>query len=100
MARPVVIGLTGGVASGKSTVADMFRRLGATVLKGDRIGHEILDDHHVQSKIRAIWGESVFDNGIVDRAALGNIVFGSPNREQLNRLESITHPKIEERPQV
>ena len=97
MAHPVVIGLTGGVASGKSTVAAMFQELGATILDGDRIGHEVLNDPDVVSKIRHIWGEGVLEDGVVNRKRLGNIVFENADREQLSKLESITHPKIKER---
>lgn len=97
MSRPVVIGLTGGVASGKSTVANMFQRLGASVLDGDQVGHEVLNDPDVLSQIQAIWGEDVLEDGVVNRKALGNIVFGAPDRKQLSALEQITHPIIRQR---
>ena len=54
LSRPVVIGLTGGVASGKSTVANMFQRLGASVLDGDQVGHEVLNDPDVLSQILSL----------------------------------------------
>lgn len=94
MSRPVVIGLTGGVASGKSTIAKMFNRLGAWVLDGDRVGHDVLKDPDVLAHIQAIWGKDVVEDGVVKRKALANIVFGASDRQQLNKLESITHPKI------
>ena len=95
-----IIGLLGGVASGKSFVAEQFRRLGAEVLDADRMGHEVLLLPEVRSAIRSHFGEKVFDeDGQVDRKALGRIVFGpSPGGpRELELLEKITHPKIRER---
>lgn len=98
MVRPVVIGLSGGIASGKSTVAAMFARLGAKVLDADRIGHEVLDEEQVKLQVRQAWGDEPFDDGRVCRRRLARIVF-DPNRgrENLAKLEKITHPRISER---
>ena len=91
----VVVGLTGGVASGKSFVAGCFEKLGAVLINADRVAHEVLQDSEVISKIVDCWGQAVLsDEGQIVRKRLGEIVFGSPGDEELDRLESITHPKI------
>jgi len=94
-----IIGLLGGVASGKSFVAEQFRRFGAEVLDADRIGHEVLLLPDVKSAIRNHFGDKVFGNdGEVNRKLLGRIVFApSPDgARELELLERITHPKIRE----
>jgi dephospho-CoA kinase len=92
-----IIGLLGGVASGKSFVAEQFRRLGAGVLDADRVGHEVLLLPEARSAIRKHFGGEVFRaDGQVDRKALGRIVFGPPpdGPRELAILEQITHPEI------
>lgn len=92
-----IIGLLGGVASGKSFVAKQFRRLGAEVLDADRVGHEVLLLPEARSAIREHFGGKVFrEDGQVDRKALGRIVFGPPpdGPRELAILEQITHPEI------
>ncbi|MBX7072448.1 MAG: dephospho-CoA kinase [Pirellulales bacterium] len=98
--RFLVIGLLGGVASGKSFVAEEFRRLGAVVLDADRAGHDVLRLPEVMQSVRQHFGDQVFDsNGQVDRRALGRLVFGDDAQasSNLRRLEEITHPPIGER---
>jgi dephospho-CoA kinase len=93
----LVVGLLGGVASGKSLVARQFCELGAGLLDGDRAGHEVLLYPEIERQIREHFGEEVFGpQGRVDRKALGRIVFAtSPDgRQALERLERITHPEI------
>ena len=92
-----VIGIVGGVASGKSLVAEQLRRLGAVILDADRAGHEVLQEKSVRRALRQRWGDDVFDDrGGVDRAAVAQIVFGpSPTGPQERAfLEQITHPRI------
>ena len=92
--RPVVVGLVGGVASGKSTVARMFAEAGAVVVDADREAHAALDEPEVASGVRALWGERVFGpDGRVDRSALAKVVFDDP--EALARLETLVHPRVE-----
>ena len=95
----VVIGIAGGVASGKSTVARMFQELGAEVLDADRTGHEVLQLPHVIEQVRKQWGDKVFlPDGTVDRSELARIVFNSATgARELERLEAITHPEITRR---
>ena len=93
----LVIGICGGVASGKSSVSRIFQSLGAAVLEADRIGHEVLDLPEVLDAIRSHWGDSILANGRVDRKALAAIVFAENGHDDLKRLEAITHPKIGDR---
>jgi dephospho-CoA kinase len=95
-----IIGLLGGVASGKSFVAEQFECLGAKVLNADRIGHEVLSLPEVRDGIRNHFGDKVFGkDGEVDRKALGQIVFGPPpdGPRELLVLEQLTHPEIRRR---
>lgn len=95
-----VIGLAGGVASGKSTVARMFADLGAVVLDADRIGHEVLSEPEVKQRLRAEFGSDIFSAvGEVERAAVARLVFGpdEASRSRLLTLEDITHPRISAR---
>lgn len=92
-----ILGLLGGIASGKSLVASQFCELGAGLLDGDRAGHEVLRLPEVKRLVRERWGQSVFAaDGEVDRKALGRIVFAPPcgGRRELEYLEKITHPGI------
>jgi len=92
-----IIGITGGVASGKSMVAKQFAALGAGVLDADRAGHEALRLPHVEAAARRRWGDAIFGpDGRIDRAKLARIVFGTePEAEQERKyLEQLTHPEI------
>lgn len=100
LANQLVIGLCGGIASGKSTVAQFFFRLGAKIVDADRIGHEVLRSESVKSQILQIWGEKVFNDGEVDRKALAKIVFDDADSRQLAQLEAVTHPSIRQRIEV
>src|SRR5206468_438085 len=74
-----VIGLVGGVASGKSLIAGQLADLGAVVLDADRAGHEVLDEPEVRAALRRRWGDAVFGtNGAVNRTSVGRIVFAPP----------------------
>ncbi len=90
-------GLTGGIASGKSTVAGMFAELGAKIINADRLGHEVirspLPAYH---EIVRHFGFEILDaEGEIDRKRLGAVVFSDP--EKLRRLNSIVHPLVVER---
>ena len=95
--KPRVIGLLGGVASGKSLVAECLEKLGAGRLDADRAGHEVLKLPEVEAALRARWGDAVFDaEGRVVRSEVAKIVFAQTDkgRRELAFLESITHPLI------
>lgn len=93
--RPV-IGLAGGIGSGKSTVAGMLRELGCVVADSDALAQEALEDPDVRDALVTWWGSPVLDaRGRVDRAAVARIVFVRP--QERSRLESLVHPWIEVR---
>jgi dephospho-CoA kinase len=92
-----VIGLLGGVASGKSLVAHQLAQLGAGVLDADHAGHEVLRLPRIEAAARARWGANVFGaDGHIDRARLAGIVFAGPPDGPREReyLEQLTHPEI------
>jgi dephospho-CoA kinase len=91
-----VIGLTGGIGSGKSTVAAMLAGLGAHVIDSDRIGHEVYrpGTEGFARVVEAFGPRIVAADGTIDRHALGAIVFVDP--AQLARLNAIVHPLIGE----
>ena len=88
------VGLTGGIASGKSTVARIFRELGAHVLDADRIAREVVPPgSQALSRIaRAFGKEMLRPDGTLDRAALGTLVFADAGKRRV--LEGILHPLI------
>lgn len=90
----VVIGLTGGIGSGKSTVSAILAELGAVVLSADEIGHEALQPHTEawQEVVSAFGKEILTSGGEIDRQKLGEIVFN--NAEALARLNRIMHPRM------
>jgi len=90
----IIIGLTGNIGMGKSTVAKMMVGLGAAHIDADKVGHEILySAQHVSDTVLAAFGSSIAGAaGHIDRQKLGGVVFADPaGRERLNR---ITHPAI------
>ena len=90
-----VLGLVGGVACGKSFVAECFRDLGALVLDGDKMGHEVLTEPDVIAALRQRWGDRILTaDGSINRRAVGQIVFAHGGRDELRFLESISHPRI------
>jgi dephospho-CoA kinase len=92
----IVLGLTGGIASGKSTVSAMLAELGATVIDADRLGHETyLPGTDTFAAIIDAFGPGVVgSDGFIDRQALGRIVFRDP--EAMKRLTDIVWPAIHE----
>ena len=94
----LVIGLAGGIASGKSLVADCFMHFGATLIDADRIGHEILKLATIKNSILLEFGDSVIDKqNEINRTQLAKIVFNPDDPNALKTLEKITHPAISER---
>ena len=92
---PLTIGLTGGIAAGKSTALAAFERLGAATISSDAVVHELLDAEPLLGRLTERWGADVAPDGRVDRARVGEIVFADP--EQLSWLESQVHPLVGER---
>ena len=94
-----IVGIVGGIASGKSSAAKMFKEHGAVLLSGDEIGHQILGEPEIVKAAEERWGRSVIDqNGKIDRHRLAAIVFSEKeSREELTFLEKLTHPHIKTR---
>jgi len=88
----LIIGLTGKIGSGKSTVAQIFKEFGAHVIDADKVGHEVLNQQDVKDSLRKIFGEAIFSGSQIDRKKLSSIVFSSP--EKLSLLEQVVHPMI------
>ena len=88
-----IIGLTGGIGSGKSTVAQFLAELGAVVIDTDKIGHQLLAESAVRRSIIDSFGEHIVAaGGGIDRKCLAEIVFSSPQARK--KLEDILHPAI------
>lgn len=92
----LVVGLTGGIASGKSTVSRMFEQAGIPVICSDELAREVVRPGSPGlAEIRRIFGKDVLDDeGGLDREAMARLVF--QDRSQRKLLESIIHPKVEE----
>jgi dephospho-CoA kinase len=92
---PLKIGLTGGIAAGKSEALKAFARLGAATLSSDAVVHELLDSDELRVRLVERWGPDVAPAGQVERAKIGEIVFADP--EQLTWLEQQIHPLVQQR---
>ena len=92
----LIVGVTGGMGAGKSTVAQLLSARGATVIDVDALGREIIEPGGIAvSSVLDRFGQGVSGtDGGIDRAALASIVFG--DEEQLAALEEISHPAINE----
>jgi len=91
-----IIGLTGGIASGKSTVSRFLAEMGAVIINADEVAHETLkSDIELQQEIVADFGDQILTTeGRIDRERLGEIVFTNP--DALARLNRIMHPRLYE----
>jgi len=92
---PLTIGLTGGIAAGKSEALAAFSRLGAATLSSDAVVHELLDSEPLVGRLVERWGAEIAPGGSVDRTRIGEIVFADP--DQLTWLEQQIHPLVGER---
>jgi len=90
----LIVGLTGGIVGGKSTVASMFRDLGAKIIDADRLGHGVILPYKpAWKKIIKLFGEDILKNDLtINREKLGKIVFA--DQALLKKLNEITHPEI------
>ncbi len=89
-----VIGLTGGIGSGKSTVSKFLAELGAVIIDADKVGHEAFQPGtDAWREVVAAFGTDILDEkGYIDRHKLGRKVFG--NGEEMSRLNQIMHPRM------
>ncbi|HST86598.1 MAG TPA: dephospho-CoA kinase [Kineosporiaceae bacterium] len=93
----LMVGLTGGIGAGKSTVAGRLRELGATIIDADQLAREVVEPGTpgLAEVVAAFGAQVLLPDGRLDRPALGRIVFG--DAEKLARLNAILHPLIGER---
>jgi dephospho-CoA kinase len=89
---PLTIGLTGGIAAGKSEALAALDRLGAETISADAVVHELLGSEELRDLLVDRWGDDVAPDGVVDRTAVGERVFEKP--EELAWLESQIHPRV------
>ncbi|MCB0864426.1 MAG: dephospho-CoA kinase [Solirubrobacterales bacterium] len=89
------MGLTGGIAAGKSEALRILAELGAETISTDAVVHELLGSDEVRARLVERWGDRVAPDGEVDRGAVGEIVFEYP--DELAWLESVLHPLVGER---
>ena len=88
----MIIGITGSIACGKSTVSNYLKSKGYAVIDADKIGHEALEDNYVKEKLILAFGNEILEDNKINRQKLGELVFG--NSSNLNVLNSIIHPEI------
>ncbi len=95
--RFLLVGLTGGIGTGKSTVSRMFRDLGCLIIDADLLAREVVEPGEpAYAKIVTEFGKQILDaEGQIDRKKLGTLVFGDPAKRR--RLEGFTHPEIRQR---
>jgi dephospho-CoA kinase len=91
-----LVGLTGGIGTGKSTVARMIRDLGVPVIDADLLARQVVEPGQpAHAEIAAAWPDVVDQGGVIDRKKLAERIFADPASR--TRLEAITHPRITER---
>ena len=96
MSKSIKIGLTGGIASGKTTVSDFFKQFGTKVIDADVISHQVTKPGGTAfQEIISSFGSSVLDeNGLIDRKKMRKIIFDDVSKKEM--LERIIHPKVRE----
>ena len=96
MSKSIKIGLTGGIASGKTIVSDFFKQFGTKVIDADVISHQVTKpDGTAFQEIISSFGSSVLDeNGLIDRKKMRKIIFDDVSKKEM--LERIIHPKVRE----
>ena len=87
-----IIGLTGGIGSGKTTIANYFMKSGVPVYIADDEARKIMQSDEIIEEIKKTFGIDIFENGILNREKLAQIVFGDP--EKLKLLNAIIHPAV------
>ena len=90
-----LVGLTGGIASGKSTVASAWTELGGIEIDADQLAREVVEPGTPGlAAVREAFGDVVISNGALNRSALGQIVFSNPDKRK--QLEAIVHPLVKQ----
>ena len=89
----LVVALTGGIGSGKSTVGQIFAQLGATVIDSDQLARDVIERGSIGfNEVVAKFGDEILKNGEIDRQILASLIFKDPAKR--SELEQITHPLI------
>jgi len=89
----LVVALTGGIGSGKSTVGQIFAQLGATVIDSDQLARDVIERGSIGfNEVVAKFGDEILKNGDIDRQILASLIFKDPAKR--SELEQITHPYI------
>lgn len=89
-----VIGLTGGIGSGKTTVAAYFEKMGVPVYIADDGAKRVMQSPIIVEQVKSVFGSDIFENEILNRTKLAQIVFG--NKERLEQLNRIVHPAVKQ----
>lgn len=87
-----VIGLTGGIGSGKTTIANYFAEMGIPVYIADDGAKRVMQSTDIIEKVKAVFGQNIFDGEVLNRAKLAQIVFN--DKDQLAKLNAIVHPAV------
>lgn len=87
-----IIGLTGGIGSGKTTIANFIKSLGIPVYIADDEAKKLLNDETIQKEIKNAFGETIFENNLLSKERLSQIVFN--DRDKLKKLNGIIHPAV------
>ena len=91
----LIVGLTGGIGAGKSTVANMFAQLGALTIDADQLARQAIEKGSPGfNEVISTFGEEILSDGEIDRQRLGSIVFKDSSKRK--ELESIIHPRVQE----
>jgi dephospho-CoA kinase len=88
-----IIGLTGGIGSGKTTIAQYFHSFGIPIYIADDESKKLMDSKELKDLVKEAFGESIIENGIVNRENLAKIVFNNPDK--LRKLNAIVHPAVQ-----
>lgn len=92
MKQSKVIGITGGIATGKSTAVEYLKTKGYPIIDSDQIAHQVLESPMILENIKTIFGEKFFENGKLNRKIFSNYVFN--DKKELKKLEELVYPFI------
>lgn len=87
-----IIGLTGGIGSGKSTIAGYFKELGVPVYIADEEARKLMSKPEIIRKVQSVFDQNVIENSVLNRKKIAELVFSAP--EKLKQLNSIIHPEV------
>ena len=90
--NPKLIGITGGIGSGKSTVSEIFKYLGYKIYNSDLRAKELIKEPAIKDKLINAFGDKIITNDILDKELLSEIIF--ENRSALKKINSIVHPEV------